>query len=353
MKAAVYSPRARSPRASEASASSTVEVSELRGGEGTRVSIPSPARANRPASLAARVGRHLDVVPGVRTAAAFALLSMCLACGGGDDDGGGADAAPGAPDAAGDLPPATAVPGARCGLADLVGVVQISTGKIARADLYDRVDPFIGEPALEDDHCAFHEFAPAEQCPPCSVPEVCSIEGMCVDAPRRDTGGTLIVRAGDDAQSFEADGVTGELGGAITLPGTSFAVEVEFFGQRVTLEEELAPPDLLPGFSAVLVGTYDAPEAVEAEWDPVAAGSHLFTRVPINHHAAAPTFTDCAIGGDAGALTIPGEMLEPLAVSTGLEFQGFDHIRFAAAETARGCVEVRFTSTQSVGLDSI
>jgi hypothetical protein len=46
-------------------------------------------------------------------------------------------------------------------------------------------------------------------------------------------------------------------------------------------------------------------------------------------------------------------MVEPLAVATGLEFQGFQHIRFAAAETARGCVEFRFTRQQSIGLEGI
>lgn len=46
-------------------------------------------------------------------------------------------------------------------------------------------------------------------------------------------------------------------------------------------------------------------------------------------------------------------MLEPLAVATGLEFQEFEHVRFAAAETSRGCVELRFTTRQSVGLDGL
>jgi len=46
-------------------------------------------------------------------------------------------------------------------------------------------------------------------------------------------------------------------------------------------------------------------------------------------------------------------VLEPLAVVTGLEFQSFEHVRFAAAETSRGCVELRFSNRQSVGLDGI
>jgi len=43
-------------------------------------------------------------------------------------------------------------------------------------------------------------------------------------------------------------------------------------------------------------------------------------------------------------------MLLPLAVSTGLEFQGIEHVRFAVAETPLGCVEFRFTIFQHVDL---
>ena len=288
----------------------------------------------------------------IRTALlSFVLLAACG--GGGDDDAPAGPPDAGTPDAGGDLEPAIATPGARCELAERVGLVEVTVGKVARADLYDRTDPFIGEPAITDAACAFHEYAPAAQCPPCSGDEVCGLEGACVAAPRRDTAGRLIVRAGGDEQALEADAETGELGGTITLPGASFALEVDFYGQRVTLEQEGSVPDVLPGFSAALVGSYDAPEAVEATWDAAPAGTHVFTRIPVNHHAAAPTFTECAVGGDAGAITIDQPMLEPLAVATGLEFQGFDHIRFAAADTARGCVEFRFTQTQTSGLEGI
>jgi hypothetical protein len=35
-------------------------------------------------------------------------------------------------------------------------------------------------------------------------------------------------------------------------------------------------------------------------------------------------------------------MVNPLAVVTGLEFQGVDHVHLAAAVTPMGCVEFRF-----------
>jgi hypothetical protein len=50
------------------------------------------------------------------------------------------------------------------------------------------------------------------------------------------------------------------------------------------------------------------------------------------------------------SLRIGQPVLEPLAVVTGLEFQSFEHIHVAAADTARGYVEVRFTRQQSAGL---
>ena len=46
----------------------------------------------------------------------------------------------------------------------------------------------------------------------------------------------------------------------------------------------------------------------------------------------------------AGSFRADADMVDPLAVSTGLEFQGVSHFAFAAAETAGGCVEFRLGS---------
>jgi hypothetical protein len=281
------------------------------------------------------------------TSASTIVCIVSLAAGCGGDSDRGVD-----PDAAIDLTPAVAVPAARCARSERIGLIEISAGKVVRADLYDRTDPWITDPALADSSCGFHSFVP-EQCTSCSDEQLCDTEGQCVAIPRRDVEARLVVRAGGEEQVFEAEPVAGELGGAITLPGASFAVEVTAFGQRVTLEVETGVPDPLPEFSASLLGTYDAPEGIEASWDPVAEGSHLFTRIPVNHHAAGPTFTECAVDGSVGSLEVSQAMLEPLAVATGLEFQSFEHIRFAAAETSRGCVELRFTQPQSRGLDGL
>lgn len=278
-----------------------------------------------------------------RTSVALSLLAM-FGCGG--DDGG-----PGGPDAAVDLTPRVAVPGTRCAPEERVGLVEITEGNRVRANMFDRTDPMVGAPELSDAACGFHRYRPSQPCDPCPDGELCALDGRCTAAPRRATDGRLALRAGDQEQVFEADPELGTLGGDISLPGGSYAVEVFAFGQTVTLEAETAVPEPLAGFSASLLGSYDAPEGIEASWDPLPEGSHLFTRIPINHHAAGATFTECAVDASAGSLSVSQPMLEPLAVSTGLEFQSFEHIRFAAAETSRGCVEFRFTLRQTIGLE--
>ena len=41
-------------------------------------------------------------------------------------------------------------------------------------------------------------------------------------------------------------------------------------------------------------------------------------------------------------------MIDPLAVITGLEFQGIEHVFVAAATTPEGCVEFRFGEQELV-----
>jgi hypothetical protein len=278
-------------------------------------------------------------------------LALAAACGG--DSSADSDAGPDdGPDAALDLTPVIAVPAARCAAAERVGLVEITSGKVVRAHMFDKADPWIAAPVESDSSCAFHSFT-VQQCEGCADDEICGVDDRCTAIPQRALDGRLVVRAGGDEQVFQADQTTGELGGDITLPGNRFAVEVVAFGQKVTLETETSVPDPLSDFSASLLGTYDAPEGIDAAWDPAPEGSHLFTRIPVNHHAAGPTFTECAADASLGTLHIDQPMLEPLAVATGLEFQSFEHIRFAAGETSRGCVEFRFTQSQSFGLEGI
>jgi hypothetical protein len=269
-------------------------------------------------------------------------LAVATGCGGGSNSA--------EPDAALDLTPAIATPGERCAPGDRVALIEISDGRV-RADLFDRPTPLVGEPALSDAACDFFRYQPAQPCDPCGDGELCGLDGTCVAAPRRDTGGRVILGAGGDEQAFEAEPELGFLGGDIALGGTRFSVAVDLYGQRITLEAETEVTGAIPGLAATLSGTYDAPEAIDATWPPLSdAASHLFTHIPINHHAGGATFTECAIDTASGTLHIDQPMLKPLAVSTGLEFQTFEHVRFAAAEVSRGCVELRFTHRDFVDL---
>ena len=75
---------------------------------------------------------------------------------------------------------------------------------------------------------------------------------------------------------------------------------------------------------------------------PAKDGAFVRTTIPINHHAGGPTFTECAAPDGSGAFHADAAMINPLAVKTGLEFQGVEHVFVAAAVTPQGCVEFRF-----------
>jgi hypothetical protein len=96
------------------------------------------------------------------------------------------------------------------------------------------------------------------------------------------------------------------------------------------------------GTGTSLDGTYELPESIDLSWSGPDDG-FAYTLIPINHHAGGPTFTECRLPASAHALHVDGEMLQPLAVGTGLEFQGLEHVRTAAAHTPLGCVELRYS----------
>ena len=91
-----------------------------------------------------------------------------------------------------------------------------------------------------------------------------------------------------------------------------------------------------------LEGDSMAPGALDLSWTPQADGALVTTLISINHHAAGPTLTACAAATAAGNLRADAEMIDPLAVVTGLEFQGANHVNVAAAWTEEGCVELRY-----------
>lgn len=242
-----------------------------------------------------------------------------------------------------------ATPGARCALTERVGLVLVEVQEgpprtvWASAEVFDRPDPWLSPPALARDGCAFHRFTQTAACDDfCGEGEVCDRDGACVPAPTRRDDLALTMSAGAATQRF--DGFPGALGvgGQLTLPGDAFAVDLTIGdAARVTLAETALPSDL-PDLAGVLVGGYDAPTALDVTWTAPAVAGAVFMSVPINHHAGGPTFTECAADAAGGSLHIDGDFLAPLAIATGLEIQGAEHVRFAAAETPVGCVEIRY-----------
>lgn len=238
--------------------------------------------------------------------------------------------------------PIAATPGARCEPSERIGLVQIEDqGTLyASAWVYDRTNPVYGPAASSTETCAFYKYAPSSPCPSCELDEACGLSGLCEPLPlvRRDV--VLELAHDGSSQRFESSGDYGELWGEVTL-GKTFSLSLGFGEVEVTLGETTVP-NALSDVTGTLAGTYDDPQGLSLAWTPVAGDTEVFTHVPMNHHVAEPTFTECATPASAGAMQIGGDMLKPLAVSTGLEFQGLEHVRFAAAETPLGCVEIRY-----------
>jgi len=260
-----------------------------------------------------------------------------------------------APDVAPDAAPDTradsdapqtinAVPGARCDLASRSGLVQLENSSgtyYLSASFDDRPTPWYGAPELTSEACDFYRFHPAGACPPCGTDELCGIGGTCSKAPLRYTDGRVTLTASSVDETFDAEPTTGEIFGTVTLPGPTFAFELSYGTVRIHVDATTAP-GMLDALVGTLEGGYEAPTRLDVAWSTKDVGTEVFTHIPINHHAAGPTFTECSVSGASGGFSVGEAMLEPLAVVTGLEFQGIEHVRFAAAETPAGCVEVQF-----------
>jgi hypothetical protein len=62
--------------------------------------------------------------------------------------------------------------------------------------------------------------------------------------------------------------------------------------------------------------------------------------IPINHHIGGPTFTRCIALESEEGFTASAEMIDPLSVVTGLEFQGLSHEHAVAVQVDGGCVQL-------------
>jgi hypothetical protein len=241
--------------------------------------------------------------------------------------------------------PYQAVMGELCPVESTIGIIQLAgfPAPYVQGTLYDRPDPWIGEPELTTPTCAFHRYTPGV-CQPCEADEVCSLESECVVDRRTIKDAVLTVSTGADERQYSADAQLGGIYSTLDIGDATSSYEMTLGWGDILIELEamaVAGGNVMNA-AVTIEGTYDAPGALDASWDASATGAFVRSRIPINHHAGGPTFTECAALESAGAFHADAGMIDPLAVSTGLEFQGIEHVFVAAATTPQGCVEFRF-----------
>jgi hypothetical protein len=260
------------------------------------------------------------------------------------DAGLSTDGGPGSDAAASDTGVATATAAAvldrRCDPLRRLGVIDVNDDSGAQrglsASIDDRPPPWIGPPTATSADCRLYQVAPG----PCNcAPQACDYRGQCAPFPEPIPGYVIRVISAAGEESFTAD-LGGVANGLLQGPQTPLALAIRGPGILIDVPFMDIPPEL-SNLSGMLDGTYDAPRAVDVRWDPVTA-AQVYTRIPINHHIGSATNTECVVAASAGQFHVDQAMLVPLALVTGLEFQGVEHVRFASAELPSGCLEVRF-----------
>ncbi len=108
------------------------------------------------------------------------------------------------------------------------------------------------------------------------------------------------------------------------------------------------PAGLLSNAVVTIDSDFFSPGPLDATWDVPSEPGWVLSRIPINHHVGGPTFTDCEVPAGDGAFSATEAMIDPLAVITGLEFQGIQHVQAIAIDLDEGCVDVRYGVNQYV-----
>jgi hypothetical protein len=132
---------------------------------------------------------------------------------------------------------------------------------------------------------------------------------------------TLLLQSGSEEQTFTADPTIGGLSGEVTIGAADALFSATLAWDEMTIE---APAMKIAGVlenpAITLEGDSSMPGALDASWSGATEG-HVFSTIPINHHAAGATFTHCAVPASEGGFHADAEMIDPLAVVTGVEFQ--------------------------------
>ncbi len=234
--------------------------------------------------------------------------------------------------------------GVPCPRMELVGAVQLSlydgTVNIGGV-IYNARQPFVGPPAFDNEHCTYHRYD-ASSCGSCVEPLVCNGDGSCVPQPTPFTDLLVTASAGDASHEITCDPDYGWLYEQWSHGDEDWSLEVSF-GQDAFTVPAMPIATGLEGVTVTIESSDEtAPGALDASWTPVTDGSIVRTEIPINHHAQTGTFTLCEAGADQGGFHADAEMIDPLAVITGLEFQGLQHLQVASVETSVGCVELQY-----------
>lgn len=255
---------------------------------------------------------------------------------GGEPEGGGG-AAPGGP--------IKAVLGQLCPVESTIGVVQLSgfPDPYVQVSLQDRTDPWLGEPELSTSTCDYYHYK-AGNCGACEAGEVCSLDSACVPEPRTVKTATLKVKTGASERQYMANAQLGGIYSTLDIgnASASYAMTLSWAAVEVLLDPMPVASATLADAAVDIEGDSQTPGALAATWKTSQQGAFVRSRIPINHHAGGPTFTECAALESAGKFQATAAMINPLAVVTGLEFQGLRHEFVAAANTPQGCVEFRF-----------
>jgi hypothetical protein len=239
-----------------------------------------------------------------------------------------------------------------CAVESTIGVVELTGFPMpsVQATLWDRKNPWLREAELSTDTCSYHHYVPGV-CAKCEMGEVCSLDNQCVPERRSVKDATLQVKVGSDVREYSSDPEFGYLYSMVDIgdASSSYAMTLSW-GDDIVVE--LAPMKVasaeLAGAAVDIAGDSEKPGALDATWTSANTGAFVRSTIPINHHAGGPTFTECAAPISAGSFHADAAMIDPLAVITGLEFQGLEHVYVAAAETPAGCVEFRFGAQLAV-----
>lgn len=239
-----------------------------------------------------------------------------------------------------------AVVGELCPVEATIGVVELWRGSphSVRVTLYDRPDPWVTQAALTTPTCAFHAYRPSA-CAGCSEGEVCSVLGPCVTERRTIENAVLEVSVGTEKRRYWADPMLGGIHSTVDIGDeySRFAMTLSWNETQIVLAAMPAASGQLDDLAIQTESLeLDMPGALDASWDPPGDEAFVRSRIPINHRAGGPTFTECRVPSNMGAFHADSGMIDPLAVPTGLEFQTVDHVFIAAARTPQGCVEFRF-----------